>query len=163
MDEIKNQNYKMNELIKDNKDKDDKINNLEYKYNEIIDKINKLDKLGKLDKFNNKEENEIKLIYRAQKEGNYKLFGNNFLKNNKYNIEVKVNECKFDLKDAYKLDQGDNIVIMNIINPINDFSYMFNECSLLTDISSLEKLNVSNCKNFSYMFYGCRFRKMECI
>ena len=32
MDEIKNQNYKMNELIKDNKDKDDKINNLEYKY-----------------------------------------------------------------------------------------------------------------------------------
>ena len=44
MDEIKNQNNKMNELIKDNKDKDDKINNLEYKYNEIIDKINELDK-----------------------------------------------------------------------------------------------------------------------
>ena len=28
---IKNQNNKMNELIKDNKDKNDKINNLEYK------------------------------------------------------------------------------------------------------------------------------------
>ena len=36
MDEIKNQNDKINELIKSNEDKDDKINKLEYKYNEIM-------------------------------------------------------------------------------------------------------------------------------
>jgi len=53
MDEINNQNEKINELIKDNQDKDYKINNLEYKYNIIMDKINELDK------FKNKEVNKL--------------------------------------------------------------------------------------------------------
>ena len=43
MDEIKNQNEKINELIKKNEEKDDKINKIENKYNEIMDKINELD------------------------------------------------------------------------------------------------------------------------
>ena len=32
---------------------------------------------------------------------------------------------------------------------------MFYRCSSLRDIKGLEKWNVSNGNNFSYMFYGC--------
>ena len=32
---------------------------------------------------------------------------------------------------------------------------MFSNCSQLSDIKVLEKWNVSNGNNFSYMFYGC--------
>ena len=38
----------------------------------------------------------------------------------------------------------------------NNFSYMFYECTSLSDIKALEKWNVSNGNNFSYMFGGCK-------
>ena len=62
MIEIKNQNDKIDVLIKENEDKDMKINNLEYKYNKILDKINELDKYkNKNDnKADNKNESEKK-------------------------------------------------------------------------------------------------------
>ena len=59
MIEIKNQNEKINELIKKNEDKDEKINNLEYKYNKIIDKLNELDNYKNEKKFKSKNENII--------------------------------------------------------------------------------------------------------
>ena len=171
MDEIKNQNDKLNELIKSNEDKDDKINKLEYKYNEVIDRINEMDK------YKNKEEHEIieenkdkniiskeykkrddiiiKLKYRAEKAEKYNIFGKKFVENNKNNIKLNIDGCITNLKFDYELNQGYNTIIMNILNPIQNFEYMFYDCKYLANIDELNKLDTKYSRNFSYMFHGC--------
>ena len=141
-----------------------------------------MDKINELDYLKNKGENNIKLIYKVEKRGKYKLFGDKFVENNQNNIKLYVNGFRIYLNKEYDLEKGDNIIIMNIINPIknlenmfyncnhisnidelinldtqycNNFSNMFYGYSSLNNIQSLEKWNVSNGKDFSYMFYGC--------
>ena len=52
----------------------------------LIDKIN-----------NNKYKNEINIIYKTDKEGKENIFGYQFVKNNKYNIELIINGVNNDL------------------------------------------------------------------
>ena len=131
--------------------------------------------------FKTKNKN-INLIYETKYQDIIKIFGENFIKNNKYNIELVINGIKKELDYKYKLKAGENkitIIIKNKITnledmfyecktlknidelkyldttEINNFSGMFFECSLLKDIKSLENWNVSNGKNFSFMFKGC--------
>ena len=137
-----------------------------------------------IDLFNNKYKykNEINIIYKTDKEGIENIFGDKFVENNKYNIELIINGNKNNLIKEYKLKKGRNnikIIIKNKITnleymfydckllknikeleyldtkDINNFASMFNKCSLLSDINGLENWNVSNGNNFSYMFKGC--------
>ena len=132
MDEIKNQNDKINELIKSNEDKDDKINKLEYKYNEVIVRINEIDNIKNKEKNEIIEENEnieenkneegneniiseeykmpediiIKLLYKAEKAKKYNIFGQKFVENNKNNIKLNINGYITELKFDCELNQG---------------------------------------------------------
>ena len=139
----------MNYLIKKNEDKDNKIRKLESKYNEVMDKINELDNLK------NKRKSEIKLIYKVENGGQYKLFGDKFVENNKNNINLYVNGYKTCLNYIYKLEEGNNIIIMNIINPIKNLENMFYNCKYIENIDGLNNLDTQYCNNFSSMFYGC--------
>ena len=134
-----------------------------------------------IDEFNNYK-NEIKIIYKTDKEGYENIFGYKFVENNKNNIELIINGIENKLINRYKLDKGYNIVkiiikrkitnlkymfyncksLRNIkelrhldTRYINDFSYIFSGCSLLLDIRGLENWDVSKGNNFSYMFYEC--------
>ena len=42
------------------------------------------------------------------------------------------------------------------VSDCEDFSYLFFNCKLLTNISSLKDLDVSNGKNFDSMFFACQ-------
>jgi len=137
-----------------------------------------------IDLINNKYKykNEINIIYKTDKEGTENIFGDKFVENNKYNIELIINGNKNNLVKEYKLKKGRNnvkIIIKNKITnleymfydckllknvkeleyldtkDINNFTSMFNKCSLLSDINGLENWNVLNGNNFSYMFNGC--------
>ena len=132
--------------------------------------------------YNIKYKNEINIIYKTDKEGTENIFGDKFVENNKYNIELIINGNKNNLVKEYKLKKGRNnvkIIIKNKITnleymfydckllknvkeleyldtkDINNFTSMFNKCSLLSDINGLENWNVLNGNNFSYMFNGC--------
>ena len=132
--------------------------------------------------FNNKYKKEINLIYFANEEGKYDIFGDKFVKNNKKNIDLKVNGIKNNLIKKYKLEKGENKIelilknkITNLENmfyecnclknidglkyidtkDINNFEGMFYKCSLLSDVNGLKDWNVSNSENFENMFYGC--------
>ena len=108
MKEINNkQNEKINELIKLNENKDIKINNLENIYNILIKaNQNKVIQINNLEnKYNElkeqlniindtKKEKDINLIYECQNEGNQKIFGEIFVKNNKNNIDLIIDEKK---------------------------------------------------------------------
>ena len=144
MAEIKNQNEKIDKLFKMNEEKDDKINKL-------TENINELYYIKK-----ERKKNEINLVFtNNSKEDEYYIFGNSFIHNNSYNIDIYRNGCKCDFQEKYYLKKGDNKFKIKIKNKITDFSYMFYNCSTLKNIDELKYLNVDECINFSNMFYGC--------
>ena len=103
-----------------------------------------------------KNENEIKLIYFAKKEGYYNVLGKKFIENNKDNFELYINDKKISPLSANCLLQfGNNIITLIIKNKLENFSYMFHGCNTLNDITELEYLDVKEAKDFSYMFFGC--------
>jgi len=53
------------------------------------------------------------------------------------------------------LKEGDNIIEMNIIKPIENLENMFYNCDCLISIEQLHNLDTKYCSNFSNMFYGC--------
>ncbi len=107
------ENEKINELIKMNEEKERKINILENKYNELKEKIDVLEE-------NKKDKNKINLIYYTEKEDNYNIFGEEFVKNNKDNIELNINGKNIKLINKYKLRKGENNIKMKIKNKIKD-------------------------------------------
>ena len=136
---------------------------------------------------NNEYRYRINLIY--EKKDKYssgdnpnRIFGYEFVKNNKDNIKLIINSRENQLIENYDLKKGVNeitLIILNKLtnlnkmfngvcslknieelrylntNEVNNFSYMFNRCSSLTDIKPLENWNVSKGNNFSCVFSGC--------
>ena len=73
------ENERINELIKRNEENEKKIRILENKYDELKEIVYELDD-------NIKYKDEINLIYVTEKEDDYNIFGEIFVKNNKDNI-----------------------------------------------------------------------------
>ena len=103
----------------------------------------------------NEYRNEINLIYFANDNSKYNIFGYKFVKNNNNNIELIINGENYELVAKYILKKGKNIITLLIKNKLTNLSYMFYECYNLKDISKLKYLNVNEIKDFSYMFLKC--------
>ena len=109
----------------------------------------------------NKSYEEITIQYKIEKnDKEIKLFGNEFVNNNKDNCKIIINEKEYDLVEKISLK---NLAIKNntfeiklrIIQLKNDLSFMFENCSSLLSISDLSKLNTINVKNMNSMFFDC--------
>ena len=163
------------------------LKNLAIPFDVIIKDIK--DKLGIKNKIINnmkniEYKNIINLIYDKKKEEKEadNLFGKIFVENNRDNIQLIVNDKKFQLIEKYDLKKGINKIQMIILNKltnlermfsncislinidelkfldtkeVNDFSLMFWKCLSLSNIKALEYWDVSNGKKFKYMFAGC--------
>ena len=168
------------------------LNNIKFVGNlNTLDNIkNSVNKLQGKYNNNQKEEhpvknkiNKINLIYNAECRDYYYIFGQDFVKNNKNNIQLIINGINTELYSRVLLKEGINTVTMIInknltnlnhmffdcgtlkgiddlqyldISKVKDCSYMFYGCSLLSNINSLKNFDISNCTNFSGMFSGCR-------
>ena len=97
--------------------------------------------------------NEINIIYKTESKGEQQIFGYNFVKNNKNNIDLIINYNKSELIDNYCLKEGINNIKLIIKNNITNLEYMFYDCKALYSIDELRYLNTSCCTNFSKMFY----------
>ena len=115
---------------------------------------------------NNLEKNNIfgfsfNIVYNINYYDNEtKLFGNNFVENNKYNCYLIIEGKKNDLCSSWKLDKNqrkkDTLqIVLIIMNPITDMSYMFSECNSLNNLQDISKWNTKNVTNMSYMFSEC--------
>ena len=102
-----------------------------------------------------KYRNEIYLIYKTGEKGRQKIFGKQFVENNRNNIELIINGIKNELIDEYELDKGDNNVKLIIKNNLINLENMFYECQNLYNIEELRYLNTNFCTNFNGIFYGC--------
>ena len=109
-----------------------------------------------------KEHNYISLFYNLKekdsKNKNIKIFGEEFVLNNKYNCYMIYNNRKYNLSEYLEIN-NDNKEILKIqlkpINYINNLSFLFQGCSLLKSISNLSKLKTNNLTNMKYLFDEC--------
>ena len=178
--DIKNISLKINEInsIINNNKLDIEILSIDNKSNEIVQNleiirkyiknnysINKIkeeqdnqkekirlneEKIKNEEKFQYK--NKINLVYFTEKEGVENIFGDNFVKNNKNNIDLIINENKTSLSNTYLLKKGENYITLIIKNKLTDLSYMFCNSFTLSNMEELKYLNTENVINFSYIF-----------
>ena len=126
--------------------------------NKIIENNNnKLDDLIDIyKKTNNVNNNYSKIIYKINKSNdNIRIFGNEFVKNNKNKIKLEIEGKEYELIEYYKINDN-NILEIEIkgIENITNFSYMFCGCSSLSHIN-LSNFNTINVTNMSCMFSWC--------
>jgi len=126
-------------------------NNIQIKFNNIINIYDKMNQ-----KIN------IEMIYNIDKnEDDIRIFGEDFVKNN-------INNCKMIVEGKeYKLSESFNIkdynkdkltIILKDINNITNMRKMFDNCSL-SSLPDISKWNTSNVKDMSEMFLGCESLK----
>ena len=124
---------------------DDNINN-KFKqiyniYNKIYDKIDEVTFLYKF-----KEENE-----------KLKIFGKDFVKNNKDKCCIIYEDQKYDLVEKFEpKEKTDNLkIVLRGVKNITDMSSMFEGCSKLLSLPDISILSTSNATNMNSIFSGC--------
>jgi len=149
-----------------------------YKNMENIDKYNKIiikdikdieeeelegNKIEKIFQIYNKMiiKNEISLEYQIEKEDEkIKIFGDEFVKNNKDNFYIILNEKEYKLINSFnKSDVGKSnktftIKLKEIETAIN-LNYIFNDCSNLISVENLSNWNMNNITEMKAAFSGC--------
>ena len=83
------------------------------------------------------------------------IFGKQFVENNKNNIELIIDDKKYELMERYDLKTGIINVQMIILNKLTNLKCMFKNCKTLINIDDLELLDTSEVTDFSFIFYGC--------
>ena len=141
INEIKNN--KLLEIIKE-------INN-ENKYE------NKFNSLLNIYKEITKE--SIKIVYNINKKGGkIKIFGKDFVKNNKNICKIEYENNEYALSEEFNLkDKTKDILEIKLknANKITNMAYLFSECNSLSTLSELSKWDTSNIINMSYLFFRC--------
>jgi len=113
------------------------------------------------EKMTTKNENidEIIMKYKIGKENKIRIFGDTFVKNNKDNFKMIINDDIYELNSFYNIKNEKENEILHIklkqIKDINNISYMFNGCSSLIELHDISKLNTSNVTDISYIFNKC--------
>ena len=127
---------------------EDYFNHKFFKNNEII--INLVYEKEKFEIKSNENDNAFD-----------KIFGKNFVENNKNNIELEINGIKSELIEETKLKIGINNIKMIIKNKLTKLEYMFDECYSLKNIEQLKYLDTTEINDFSYMFNGCSLKNLK--
>ena len=110
--------------------------------------------------------NQITLKYEIQnnKEKSIKIFGNEFVENNKENCKIIIHEIEYPLtseinKNILSINNNCFEIILSGINQITDLSYLFNGCENILSLPDISLINTKNINNISCMFDGCKLIK----
>ena len=104
--------------------------------------------------------NEYTLIYSVEKNNNIiKLFGNKFVKNNKDNCILIIDNEIINLSEYYYIDKENKRTDLKVKllqkNKVIDMSDMFLGCESLLFLPGISKWNTEDVTNMSGMFFGC--------
>ena len=145
-----NLNY-MNQYI------NNEINNIKDKYNygnnlnQILNIYNNMIEIN--DETN--ETDEIEIIYKSKEKGKIKIFGYDFVKNNKDKCKIIYNNKEYELTEYFNNIDNELKIKLKGITKITNMSCMFYNCSSLSSLPDISKWNTSNVTNMSYMFCNC--------
>jgi sugar-specific transcriptional regulator TrmB len=141
------------------KEYENKINEMKNEYDNITKKYDEYKKLteSRIKEINN----EIILIYKTNKDKNkIKIFGNDFVKNNKNLCQIIYERKEYGLQSEFyvpninKNKEIFEIKLKGILN-ISNLKNMFEGCSSLISAPDISKLDVTNMKSLNSMFQGC--------
>ena len=114
----------------------------------------------------NKYISEINIIYDiyensfyfGQKKEIINIFGEKFIKNNRNNCKMIIDNKEYNIEEKFKITNNNNILNIKLkgIENIIDMSNMFYGCKSLLSLPDISKWNTINVTNMSYMFYGCK-------
>ena len=105
-----------------------------------------------------KDITEINIIYEINRKKNIRIFGSNFVKNNKNICKMIIDNKEYEITEKYKVKSKNNNKLkikLKGIDNVTDMSYMFEGCSSLSSLPDISKWNTNNVTDMSYMFYGC--------
>ena len=129
-------------------------------FNEL-EEIQKYIKIIDADKNNNNKpikieyKNEFYIKYFCKNGGQERIFGEDFVKKNRNNVELSINGKKNILTETFNLKEGDNVIGILLRNNLTSLDNMFNGCKSLRNIDDLLYLDTKNITDFSFMFWGC--------
>ena len=90
--------------------------------------------------------------------GKKKLFGEQFIKNNKNNCSLLINNRIHDLCEYYENNKNKEKILkiqLIIEKPFTNLSYMFFKCDNLSSLPDISKLNTENVTDMNNMFSYC--------
>ena len=166
--------YKINEDIIDNYNNNENLNYETIYYlnqfkadDSILNELNKIIECNNIkDKFNNifniytkMNIDEINIIYKVTNK-EVKLFNESFVKKNKNNCKLIINEKEQELKEKYNFglfsSKKDTLkVILKGITNIINAADMFDNCKSLLALPDIYKWDTSNITNMAWMFSNC--------
>ena len=88
-------------------------------------------------------------------DGYVNILGKNFVEENNNKVSLIINGKEENLCYKYKLNKGENTIKFIFKEEIKNYSYLFYECTSLSDIYILKDWDVSNATNLTCLFYGC--------
>ena len=107
-----------------------------------------------------KEIKEIYIIYDIKEGNKIKIFGEEFVKNNKNICKMIIDNKEYEIAERYNI-KSKKINKLKIklggINNVNNMSYMYFECSSLLSLPDISNWNTNNVNNMSGMFSYCLF------
>ena len=121
--------------------------------------LKKKTKRKKDNDINNNKINEIIIIYKIEGKDEIKLFGEEFIENNKNNCKIIIENKEQNLVSYLKVNKNQEIlkIKLKIINTnnITNMSHMFCYCSSLSSLPDISKWITNNVTNMSCMFNNC--------
>ena len=86
-----------------------------------------------------------------------RIFGEGFVKNNKSNCIIFINNKEKELNEFYEYSQKEKVIFIKLEmnEKVNNLSEMFKDCSSLISFKENNNWNLSNITDMSYMFYNC--------
>ena len=86
-----------------------------------------------------------------------KIFGNNFVENNRIKCQIIFEDNEFELSEYIELKNCVNDYILKIkligINNITNMEYMFSDCKSLKSLPDISKWNTSNVTNIESLLF----------
>ena len=95
---------------------------------------------------------------KKEKKNSVKIFGSEFVKNNKNNCKIIYENEEYELKEYINIkdNKKEKIEIkLKGINNITNMSCLFHKCNSLSSLTDISKWDTSNVTNMSYIFYEC--------
>ena len=164
---------KINKIKKENekqiKEYENKIIKIKEKYEEELKELNDIKEKSKKYKMKYIEfqekikevNNEIMIIYKIDKnENSIRLFGKDFVNNNKNICKIIYDEKEYELQERFYLKNlNKNKEILEIklrgITNVITMNSMFDECSSLLSVPDISKWNTINITDMGSLFAEC--------
>ena len=156
--QIKNEDNKIkdieNKIIYNMKNEDIKNNKEEKKKNYLHELIGKK---------NEDKEDEITIRYKIEDimdRKEIRLFGDEFVKNNRRKCKIIIDKKEFNLKtyvdiNVNQLNNGIFEIKLKGIKKVTNMSYMFYNCESLSSLPNISKWKTQNVTDMKFMFYNC--------